>query len=198
MNSSMEQLQRFLGERGIVRASEVEEEGLSRDLLRRGVDSGVCNRVARGLYVAADHEYTEHHELAVASKLVSDSVICLISALSVHELTTQIPHVTWIMIETDAWKPKIDAVELEVVRASGEAFERGRASHTIEGVEVQVTIPAKTVADCFRYRSRIGLDVALEALREGFSEGAFSMDELWTFAEIDRVANVIRPYAEAL
>lgn len=198
MNSSMEQLQRFLGERGIVRASEVEEEGLSRDLLRRGVDAGVCTRVARGLYVASDHEYTEHHELAVASKLVSNSVICLVSALSVHELTTQIPHVTWVMIETDAWKPTPDAIELEVVRASGDAFARGRESHAIEGVEVQVTTPAKTVADCFRYRSRVGLDVALEALREGFHEGAFTMDELWTFAEIDRVANVIRPYAEAL
>jgi predicted transcriptional regulator of viral defense system len=155
-------------------------------------------RVGRGLYVPVGARITEHHTLAEAVKRVSGGVVCLLSALGFHRLTTQSPHQVWLAIDVKARKPKTDWPPLRIVRFSGAARTFGVESHLIEGVEVGITSRAKTVADCFKYRNKIGVDVAVEALREYLGRRGRSMDELQHAADVCRVGRVIRPYIEAL
>jgi len=155
-------------------------------------------QVNRGLYRLADQKLTEHHGLAMISKLVPRGIICLLSALRFHRLTTQAPFEVWLALGRAMRKPKINHQPIRIVRFSGAALGMGVDKHVIEGVTVHVYNPAKTVADCFKYRHKIGLDVALEALREGWRERRFTMDELWCYGKICRVANVMQPYLEAL
>jgi predicted transcriptional regulator of viral defense system len=154
--------------------------------------------VGRGLYVLPDADVSEHHSLAEASKRVPHGVVCLLSALRFHNLTTQSPSEVWLAIGSKAWRPQVDYPRLRFVRFSDRALEAGVEEHSIEGVLVRVYSPAKTVADCFKYRNKIGLDVALEALRDCRRERKCSNDELWRYAKICRVANVMRPYMEAI
>lgn len=184
-------------EKGILRSREVEAEGISRKYLSRLVEQGDLVRIGRGLYQRADHEVTAHHSLAVAAKRVSGATICLLSALEFHDLTTQSPFDVWVAIGHKDRTPSLDAVSLRVVRMSGEAQNEGIEEHEVEGVTVPVYSPAKTVADCFKFRNRIGLDVAIAALRDYTRDGE-SMDELWYFADVCRVRTVIRPYMEAV
>ena len=155
-------------------------------------------REARGLYAHPDAKVTENHSLAEASKRVSHGVICLLSALRFHGLTTQNPSEVWLALDWKARAPKNGKLPLRIVRMSGKAFTEGLEEHQIETVNVRVYKPAKTVADCFKYRNKIGLDVALEALREYRRRYRGGMDELWSYAHICRVARVMRPYLEAL
>jgi len=150
------------------------------------------------MYCHPDTEFSESHSFAEASKQVPEGVICLLSALSFHGFTTQVPHKVWMAIDFKAWKTKTTSIPLGIVRFSGKALESGIQKHRVYDVEVKVYSPAKTVADCFKYRNKIGLDVALEALREGWREKRFAMDELSKFAGICRVSNVMRPYLESL
>jgi len=126
------------------------------------------------------------------------AIICLLSALRFHDLTTQSPFEVWLAIPNKARAPKMDYPPLRVVRFSGAALTRGIEAHVIDGVPVRVTSVARTVADCFKFRNKIGLDVALEALQEAWRTRRFNMDELWRYATLCRVANVIRPYMESL
>jgi predicted transcriptional regulator of viral defense system len=155
-------------------------------------------RKARGLYVASDHNPTAEHGLAQVAKKVPKGVICLLSALQYHELTTQLPHEVWVAIAEKARRPRIDYPPLRIVRFSGPALTQGVETHKVEGVPVRITSVAKTLADCFKYRNKIGLDVALEALREAWRERKVTMDEIDRFARICRVERVMRPYLEAL
>jgi predicted transcriptional regulator of viral defense system len=155
-------------------------------------------QVGRGLYELAEKELTEHHSLAIACKRVPKGIICLLSALRFHDLTTQAPFEIWMAIDRLTRKPKEQHLPLRIFRFSGLALEAGVEDHKIEGIKVRVYNPAKTVADCFKYRNKIGLDVAMEALREGWRERRFTMDELWRYGKICRVANVMLPYLEAL
>jgi len=125
-------------------------------------------------------------------------VICLLSALNFHHLTTQLPFEIWIVIENKAWATKGKQIPLRFVRFSGDAFTAGVEEHVIQGLPVKVYDAAKTVADCFKYRHKIGLDVALEALRDGLRQRQFTVDQLWRYAGICRVQNVMRPYLEAV
>jgi predicted transcriptional regulator of viral defense system len=125
-------------------------------------------------------------------------VFCLLSALRFHDLTTQSPHDVWIAIGPKAWRPRVDGPKIRVFRFSGAALTEGVETHTIEGVTVKVYGVAKTVADCFKFRNKVGLDVALEALRESWRERRASMDDLWLYAKVCRVSNVMRPYLEGL
>ena len=136
--------------------------------------------------------------MAEACKRSPNGVICLLSALRFHKITTQAPFEIWIALKGTAWHPKIDRPRIRFVRFSGPAFDTGIERHKIEGVSVKVYNPAKTVADCFKYRNKIGLDVAIEALRECRSEGKCSNDELWEYAKVCRVSRVIKPYMEAM
>lgn len=195
------QTERLLGyarERGIVRPRDLARLRISRAVLKRLVDQGQVIRRSRGIYTAPDHEPTEHTDLAAVAARAPTAVICLLSALRFHELTTQNPFEVWIMIGRKARKPVIEHPSVRAVRASGAALKDGVDNHQVEGVAVRVTNPAKTVADCFRYRSRIGTDVAIEALRDCWKQRKATMDEIYRYAKIDRVANVMRPYMETL
>jgi predicted transcriptional regulator of viral defense system len=129
---------------------------------------------------------------------VPRGVICLLSALRFHNLTTQNPFEVWMAIPHKAWRPKGEGVRLRLMHLSGHALTSGVEEHRIEGVPVRVFNPAKTVADCFKFRNKIGLDVALEALRDYRRKHRSGMDELWRFAKVCRVTAVMRPYLEAL
>jgi predicted transcriptional regulator of viral defense system len=165
--------------------------------LKRLVHRGDLVRLSRGVYGRPDMEYSQYHSLAEAAKRLPSGVICLLSALSFHEFTTQIPPDIW-MAFCSNFTPAGGEVPIRAVRMSGYAFSHGIEKHVIEGVQVRVYSPAKTVADCFKYRNKVGLDVAMEALREGWREKKFTMEELATAAAACRMQNVIRPYAEML
>lgn len=189
---------RLLRRKGIVRASDLERYGIPRVYLTRLCQKGLVERVGRGLYRLARAETSEHITLAEAAKLIPNGVVCLLSALSFHGLTTQIPHEVWMAIDVKARRPKVAGVPLRIVRFSGKALTAGVEIHRIDGVPVKITCPAKTVADCFKYRNKIGLDVALEALRECRRQRKCSLEDLWHYAKICRVANVMKPYLEAI
>jgi len=189
---------RLLRRKGVVRASDLERHGIPRVYLTRLCQKGLVERVGRGLYRLARAETSEYITLAEAAKLVPNGVVCLLSALSFHGLTTQIPHEVWMAIDVKARRPKVAGVPLRIVRFSGKALAAGVEIHRIDGVLVKITCPAKTVADCFKYRNKIGLDVALEALRECRRQRKCSLEDLWHYAKICRVANVMKPYLEAI
>ncbi len=148
--------------------------------------------------MAADAKLTEEHSTAEACKRVPRGVVCLLSALRFHNLTTQVPHEVWVAIEGESWHPRVDYPPLRIVRFTGKAFKDRIREKKVEGVVVRVYDPAKTVADCFKYRNKIGLDVAMEALRDCWKKRLATMDDLWDAAKICRVANVMRPYLESL
>ena len=184
--------------RGVLRSKDLAPLGIPRQTLARLHRRGALDRVGRGLYVLADADVTEHHTLVEASRRVPNGVVCLLSALRFHDLTTQDPFDVWLAIEGKARRPESEATPLRFVYMSGEAFTGGVETHELEGVEVQVFGPAKTVADCFKYRSRVGLDVAIEALKDYRRSPDFDADALWRFAQVCRVSTVIRPYLEAV
>jgi predicted transcriptional regulator of viral defense system len=181
----------------LVRPRDVEARGMARESLLRLYRQGILVRPARGVYALADSSVTEHHSLAVAAKLVHRGVVCLLSALRFHGLTTQDPHEVWIAIDYKAHKPSVASPALRVVRFSGPALVEGIEAHEIEGVQVHVYGAAKTVADCFKYRHKIGTDVAIEALRDALRSKKAAVDEIHRFAKVCRVANVMQPYLES-
>jgi predicted transcriptional regulator of viral defense system len=161
-------------------------------------EAGVLEQVDRGLYRLAESRVTELHSIAEVSKRVPHAVICLLTALQIHELTTEAPHAVWIMIDTHARTPKLGYPRIEVVRASGKARTHGIETRTVEGVPVKLTTPAKTVADCFRYRRHVGLEVALAGLRDYLRKHRGGVDALTNAARADRIYTFMRPYIEAL
>ncbi len=183
---------------GALRPRDLEEHGLPREYLYRLCKRGLLKRVGRGLYVLPDVDATEHHTLAEAGKRVPHGVVCLLSALQFHGLTTQAPFEVWLAIEAKAWRPRVDYPPLRIVRFSGTAWESGVEEHSIEGILVRVYSPTKTVADCFKYRNKIGLDVAIEALRDCRRQRKCTPSDLLRYARICRVATVMRPYLEAV
>lgn len=183
---------------GVLRPRDLEAEGIPREYLRRLLADRLLERPGRGIYIAAGRKPTSDHSLAEAAKRVPHGVVCLLSALQFHELTSQAPFEVWLAIGEKARRPKVDYPPLRILRFSGAALERGIVTHAFENVTVNVYSPAKTVADCFKYRNKLGLDVALEALRDCWKKRRATMDELWQAAKICRVANVMRPYLESL
>jgi len=183
---------------GILRARDMDAHGVHPEYVRRMCRKGMLRRVGRGLYALPETEPSAHHGLALVSKRTPQAVGCLLTALQFHEIGTQAPFEVWIALGRGTARPQIDYPPLRVMRFSGPALTEGIEEHEVEGVRVRVYRPAKTVADCFKYRNKIGLDVALEALREVWSEGRVQMDELMDFARICRVDRVIRPYIEAI
>lgn len=184
--------------RGLIRPLDLINQKIPRVMLTRMVRVGQLNRVGRGLYALPDRQVSEHVTLAEVAARHPTAVVCLLSALRFHGLTTQAPFEVWIAISNKARAPQLDYPPIRVVRFSGDALTQGVQEHNVDGVKVRITSVAKTVADCFKYRNKIGLDVALEALKEVISERRASIDELWHFAGICRVANVMRPYMESL
>lgn len=189
---------RHLQKHGVQRTRDLEELGASRQFLSNLVARGVILRVQRGLYALSGGDISEHRTIVEASKRVPRGIICLLSALRFHDLTTQLPSQVWIAIDVKARRPNAQSSPIKIVRFSGKSLEAGVKIHRIEGVPVKIYAPAKTVADCFKYRNKIGLDVALEALRDCWRKRTANMDELWKYAKTCRVANVMRPYLESL
>jgi predicted transcriptional regulator of viral defense system len=182
----------------LVRPRDVEARGIPREHLLRLYRRGLLRREARGVYTLADAPVTEHHTLALAAKLVPSGTVCLLSALRFHGLTTQDPHEVWLAIGTKARRPAFDFPRVRTVRFSGPALSEGVEHHTVEGVRVAVYRAAKTVADCFKYRHKLGVDIAIEALRDSLKRRKTTIDEIHRFAKICRVARVMRPYLESV
>ena len=193
-----DELMALAAEKGILPARDLDAPDIPREYLRRLTERGDLVRLGRGLYQRADHDVTAQHSLAEAAKRVPKGVICLLSALRVHGLTTQNPFDVWMAIGHKDREPTVDHLSLRVVRMSGAARTEGVEDHEIEGVSVPVYGPAKTVADCFKFRTTVGTDVAIEALRDFHRKRAGTMDELWHYADICRVRTVIKPYMEAI
>ena len=182
---------------GLLRARDLAAGGVSGATLAARLRGGSLIRVARGLYMAAGAGVTEHHSLAEVARLAPSGVVCLLSALRFHGLGTQLPSEVWLAVHVKAWRPRLTGLPVHVVRMSGPALTEGVEVHPLEQVPVRITSAAKTVADCFKYRNKIGLDVALEALRE-YRRQRRSLDELRRLAAVCRVERVMRPYLEAM
>ena len=195
-----------LASKGLLRARDLDEHQIPRAYLKRLCDSGFLRRLDRGTYMAADTELSELHSLAEVSKRSPHTTICLLSALEVHDFTTELPSAVWVLIETHARRPRIKSPRLEVIRASGLALTYGVETRVVEGVQVKITDPAKTVADCFRYRRHVGIDVAIAALRDYLAQSrkrssrpkVSSIDALVAAAKVDRIYRLMHPYLEAL
>lgn len=183
---------------GLIRSQDLDKIGIPRVVLARMVQRGLLTKLDRGLYSIPDRSISEHASLAEVSRKYPKTLICLLSALRFHGLTTQAPYEVWIAIPNKAYAPSMEYPALRVMRFSGDALTAGVETHQVEGVDVKITCVAKTVADCFKFRNKIGLDVALEALNEAWNAKRVTMDELWRYAGVCRVTNIIRPYLESL
>lgn len=198
MQGSSQKILQILKTRTVLRPVELDEMGIPRITLQRLYQRGLVKKVARGLYRLPDTQISEHHSLAEAAKMVPKGVVCLLSALRFHDLTTQAPHEIWMAIDRKTRLPVNKKLPIRFVRFSGPALTEGVKSHIIDGIPVVIYQPAKTVADCFKYRNKIGLDVALEALKDCLRNRRCEADILWRFATICRVSNIMRPYLEAI
>jgi len=193
-----EQIIHLVRTQGTVRPRDLASLGISRMYLQRLYERGKLQRSGRGIYVLADVEQGQDFSLVEVCKRVPDGVVCLLSALRFHDLGTQNPHQVWLAVHPKKHRPHMDYPPLHVVRFSGPALLEGVEEHRTGDGLIRVYGVAKTVADCFRYRNKIGLDVALEALRECRRERRATLDELWHYANADRVSTVMRPYLEAV
>lgn len=188
----------LLSEKGLVRMREFRDAGVGAETVARLVRDDTVERIARGLYQLAGAMPDPQHTFAEASAMVPKGVICLTSALQFHEMTLQMPSSVWMAIDRTGWKPKIQYPPIRFVRFGTKAMSEGVKHHQIDGVTVPIFEPAKTIVDCFRYRNKIGLDIALESLREGLRTKRVTPDKLWKFARSARVWTVMRPYVEAM
>ena len=198
MDNSLQKIMQYIGEHGIVRSRDIEAIGFPRQYLVRLHRQGKLNRPARGIYTLPDADVTEHHSYAEVTKRVPQATVCLLSALVFHEITTQSPASVWIALSKGARAPALASPSLRIVRLSGPSLTEGIDKHQVEGVTVRVYSAAKTVADCFKFRNKIGLDIAIEALKDCLHQKKASVNEIYHYAKVCRVSNVIRPYMEAL
>ena len=183
---------------GRLRASDLAAAGVPRMVLTRMTASGQLQRTARGLYRLPDAHSSEHEGLVTVASKVPQAVICLLSALQFHGLTTQLPWQVWIAMPRGSHVPRLDYPPIKMVQFTGEAYAHGIETHLLDGAGVLVYSVAKTIADCFKHRNKIGMDVALEALKDARTQGRVDFDELWRCAKVCRVAKVMRPYMEAV
>ena len=183
--------------KGIARGCELAQLGLTGKKLQLALNNGKVVRLSRGLYALPDRDLTEHDQLAQLAIKHPRLVFCLLTALQIHGITTQTPHEVWVAISPNARAPQVEYPPLRVVRFSDPHI--GVEQIALDDViHIPVTSAAKTIADCFKFRNKIGLDIALEALREAWGQKKVTMDQLWESAQICRVTNVIRPYLESL
>lgn len=184
--------------KGLLRASDLEAIDAPRVVLTRLTEAGLLDRVGRGLYRLPNHPGSEHEGLATIATKVPQAVFCLLTALQFHELTTQLPRQIWIAMPRGSHVPRIDYPPIKMVQMTGDVYSEGIETVERDGVVLRVYGIAKTVADCFKHRNKIGLDVTLEALRDVRAKRKASADNLWHYAKVCRVANVMRPYLEAV
>ncbi|MFA6817018.1 MAG: type IV toxin-antitoxin system AbiEi family antitoxin domain-containing protein [Lentisphaeria bacterium] len=178
--------------------AEVQSAGISRQTLVVLQRQGVIDRLCRGVYLASNANITENLSLQIAALKVPSGVVCLLSALRFHKFTTQLPQEIWLAVKQQSRKPCMGSIELRVIAMGQETFHFGIEEHDVDGIKIRVYSAAKTVADCFKFRNKIGTDVAFEALREGYRLKLFSVSELMNAAKICRVSRIITPYMESL
>jgi predicted transcriptional regulator of viral defense system len=188
----------YVRQHGIVRPRDIEAIGVPREYLLRLYQQGKLNRTGRGIYTLPGAEITVRHSYAEAAKRVPEATLCLLSALAFHEITTQSPASVWIALRRGARTPAMASPSLRIVRLTEPSLTKGTENHLVEGVSVRVYSAAKTVADCFKFRNKIGLDIAVEALKDCLRQKKATVNEIYRYAKICRVSNVIRPYMEAL
>lgn len=193
-----QQVLELAGQIGVLRPRDLTRRGLPQEYLSQLARQGRMLRVGRGLYRLTDSEPGEHQSLVEACARVPRGVLCLLTALRYHELTTQAPAEIWMALESHARQPALPHISLHVVRFSGDVFTTGVQEHRVDGIVMRVYDLEKTIADCFKYRNKIGLDVAMEALREGWRARRLNITDLGHYAAIDRVTNVMRPYLEMI
>ena len=184
--------------RPLLHSRDLTAQALPTVVLSRLVAAGKLERVARGVYSLPERALSEHRSLAEVALRAPRGVVCLLSALRVHGIGTQEPFEVWLAIPPHTPTPRLEQPTLRVVRMSGPALSEGVEPIGIDGVQVPVFNANKAVADCFKFRNKIGLDVALEALRDGWAQRKLTMDVLWHYAAVNRVANVMRPYLESV
>ena len=182
----------------LFRLSEAIAAGVHPEYVRRLTRLGQLTRVGRGLYALPTLKPTEHHTLAEVAKRVPKAVFCLLTALRFHGLGTQNPREVWLAVDRRAGMPRVDFTPVRAIRISGAALTDGIEAHGVEGIQVRVTSPARTVVDCFKFRNKIGLDVAVEALKDYRRLRKGTADELWRQADRLRLAKVIRPYWDGM
>ena len=183
---------------GLVRPKDLNQHGIPVIYLRRLLHRGELVQPARGVYAVAGHEPTLHHSLAMVSKRIPRGVVCLLSALAYHEIGTQLPSVVWLAIDQRSRPLVTTDLPAKIVRFGAQSLVEGIEEHSVEGVTTRITNPAKTVADCFKFRNKVGLDIAMEALRDAWRKRKVTMAELDRFAATNRVTHVMRPYLEML
>jgi len=188
----------LLRQKGVLRPKELDDVGIPRVYLTRLTASGLLEKAGRGLYRLPDSSFTEYEGMTMVARRAPQAVFCLLTALQFHELTTQLPRQVWIAMPRGSHAPIMDYPPVKMVQFSGPAYLEGIEIHERDQVPLRVYGIAKTIADCFKYRNKIGLDVAIEALRDARARQKISADELWHYAKVCRVANVMRPYLEAL
>lgn len=188
----------YVTKHGLVRPRDIEAIGIPREYLLRLYREGKLERAGRGMYSLPNASVTERHSYAEVSKRAPNAVLCLLTALAFHGITTQNPSAVWIALPKGARTPSVASPALRIVRLSGPSLTEGIEEHRVEGVPVQVYSVPKTVADCFKFRNKVGLDVAMEALRDATRQKKASVNAIYHYATICRVSNVIRPYLESL
>jgi predicted transcriptional regulator of viral defense system len=198
IETKIAQVRKLARTKGIIHARDLEPFGLPKQYLCVLHDEGFLSRTGRGLYMFKKAPENADIGLAQIAKTVPRGVVCLLSALRFHEIGTQTHREVWLALDRRAARPRNTSPKTHIVRFSGKAFSEGIQEHEVAGVTVRIYNPAKTVADCFKYRNKIGLDVALEALREVLRKRMSTADELWKYAKICRVSKVMRPYMEAV
>jgi len=183
---------------GILRTSQALQAGIHPSTLYSMRDDGTLEAVSRGVYRLVDSEPPGNPDLVTVATRVRGGVICLISALAFHELTTQIPHEVHVALQRGAEIPRLEYPPIRIYWVSGQAYSAGVETHELEGVSARIYSPEKTLADCFKFRNKIGLDTAVEAVRFYRERRSVNMDALMRYAKICRVEKVIRPYLEAI
>lgn len=186
------------GKNGIIRTGEAMQDGIHPATLYRLRDSGVLERVSRGVYRVADMQPISSLDIVTVAARVPRAVICLVSALSFHDITTQVPHAVSIALERGAKPPRIEFPPVDVHYLSGESLTAGVGIHAMDGVNVRIYSPEKTLADCFKFRNRLGMDIVIEALKLYRERGIFDVGRLMKYARICRVEAVMKPYIEAM
>ena len=188
----------FQKNNGVMRSSQLFELGIQPRILYAMRDNGLVVQEARGLYRLANEQVWSDPDLAIVSLLIPKGVICLISALYFHQITTQIPHEVYVALPKDSEKPRIKYPPTRFFWISPAPFKAGIEKHKVDNVEIRVYSVAKTIADCFKFRNSIGMEVALEALQEGLRQKKATLNEIQRFARVDRVERIMQPYLEAL
>jgi len=199
--TTVNQSQRVLDlvrQRGLVRASDLDTIDVPRVVLTRLTNAGLLDRVERGLYRLPDTRLTEHESLVTVATRVPQAVFCLLSALQFHELTTQLPRQVWIAMPRGSHAPRFHYPPVKMVQFTGDAYAAGIVGVDRGGTSLRVYSVAKTLADCFKHRNTVGLDVAIEALKEARGRNMAGIDDIWQYAKVCRVANVMRPYLESI